>query len=235
MTYSRGRGHASGHHDASNVVDLPQEAALIRDLRRLQKHLEHERSGERERFPHATEVRPTNSCPDKLGGAGSKTPDKSALGAVGRLLGALGLDRPNSVTGPKTHSKQAAFARESARVATAAPSHTRPEQKAEGIAPSPSTIKKIHSGRAQAAAHHSAGEPWRVSLHDRIGTPPPAKARSGLRPNSTAMPKPARAFDHLRAALAFLVSRAGAVGFDDGSELPAHRALSEGFRILSSR
>jgi len=42
MTYSSVRGHTPEYHHADKVVDLPQEAALIRELRRLQKFLEQE-------------------------------------------------------------------------------------------------------------------------------------------------------------------------------------------------
>ena len=198
MTFSRGRGHAPGYHRASNVVDLPQEAALIRDLRRLQRCVEHEGSAGRERFPHAIEVRPPNSRPDNRGGIGSKTPEKAAPGAVGRLLGTLGLYRRNSATRPGTLDKPAAFAKESAHLNMQAPSHTRPVQKAP----------RIHSERLEGAAHHSSGEPWRVLRTIVSEQPRQQGPEAGYAPNFVAALKSARAFERLRAVCAFLVSRA---------------------------
>ena len=61
MTDSRSRagGHTPGHRRADNVVELPQEVALIRDLRRLQKSLDQE-CRERERIPRAVDLQRTS-------------------------------------------------------------------------------------------------------------------------------------------------------------------------------
>ena len=101
MTYSSARGHAPGFHRADNVVDLPQEAALIRELRRLQKCLDQECHQERERFPRAVDLQWANRVSNHTRGAENGTPAKPANGPVDRLLDMLGLNRRNPVTGPE--------------------------------------------------------------------------------------------------------------------------------------
>ena len=113
---------------ADNVVDLPQEAALIRELRRLQKFLDQEQ--ERERFPRAIEIRPANSRSDHRGGTESRTPPKAVNGAVDRLLHKLGLNRRNPITGPSLRDKPPAFARQSLRLDAKVPSHPSARAKA---------------------------------------------------------------------------------------------------------
>ena len=117
------------------------------------------------------------------------------------------------------------------RLDTKVPSHPWPEQRAERPAP-PSTTAKTESIHArQAGAHHSP-QLSRVSLADRIGTPSPAEVRNGLRPDFVAVLeflRSRRAFERIRAAFGFLVSRAqrGRSGRESETELTTR--LTRGF------
>ena len=75
MTWSQVRDRVPGFDDVDNVADGPggpQGAALICELRRLQKFLDQERfqehhqrrHQEREQFPHAIDVRPADRLTD---------------------------------------------------------------------------------------------------------------------------------------------------------------------------
>ena len=182
MTYSSASGHAPRHCRTDNVVDLPQEAALIRELRRLQKFLHQEQ--ERVRFPHAIEIRPTNSRSDYRGGTGSRTPPKAVNGAVGRLLRKLGLNRRKPATEPSLRERPRTCASQSRRPDMKLPPHPRPAQKPERMGPPSSTTAKTRGGHGHLAAdyHFSGKKPWRVSLLDRIGSPSPAEAQKRVTP-----------------------------------------------------
>jgi len=109
MTYSPVR-HAPGYQDADNVVDLsagPQEAALISELRRLQRFLDHEQ--ERERFPHAVDLQPVNRPPNHPHGNARVIPARPADSAVGRLLGKFGLNRRNTANRSRSHNNAPAL------------------------------------------------------------------------------------------------------------------------------
>jgi HlyD family secretion protein len=218
MTYSRAHGHSPGNPHADNVVDLLQEAALIRDLRRLQRHIERERNGEDEQFPRAIEALSSNSRFDKRG-AVKKRPEKVTMGAVGRLFDRLGLHRRNQGAGTSLRQEAPAFTRVSARQNTKAAEHIR----------LPSTAGKIKSGHAQATAHHSLEESRWLPLAERFGTIPPADAGKGLRPNFLAALKSARIFECLRATYTLLISRTGAAGLEDGSEVALTTRLAKAF------
>jgi HlyD family secretion protein len=217
MTYSPVRGRAPGYQDADNVVDMaagPQEAALISELRRLQRFLEHEQ--ERERFPRAIDLQPVNRpCkhPHSKASVISAGPVDSA---VGRLLGKFGLNRRSPANRPRSHGNVPAFARQSVRQDVKVPPQLRPAQaverptqKVERIAP-PST-----SARTETDRHPP--ELSRVSLTDRIGNTPPAETTSRVRSTVAAgrrFLRPGRALEGLRSAYAFLAGRTSAAGLD---------------------
>ena len=101
MTYSSVRGHTPEYHLGDNVVDLPQEAALVRELRRLQKFLEQEQ--ERERFPHAVDFQSVKRLCSHTrdDGIGFSCP-KAVNGPVDRLLDRLGLNRHDPAKTPNS-------------------------------------------------------------------------------------------------------------------------------------
>ena len=218
MTYSSASGHAPRHCRTDNVVDLPQEAALIRELRRLQKFLHQEQ--ERVRFPHAIEIRPTNSRSDYRGGTGSRTPPKAVNGAVGRLLRKLGLNRRKPATEPSLRERPRTCASQSRRPDMKLPPHPRPAQKPERMGPPSSTTAKTRGGHGHLAAdyHFSGKKPWRVSLLDRIGSPSPAEVRNELRlrfVSAFEFLRSAPVFERLRSAGKFLVGRGQVTGLEE--------------------
>jgi HlyD family secretion protein len=211
MTYSPARGHAPGYQDAGNVVDLsvgPQEAALISELRRLQKFLDHEQ--ERERFPRAVDLQSTNRLSNHPRGDARDS-------AVDRFLDKFGLNRRRPANRPHLRDKAPAFARQSVRQDAKMPSQVRPEQKLARIAP-PSVSAGTEGDHArQAGAHHSS-ELSRVSSPDRIGNnTPPAEAANQARSALAAgrqFLRPRRALEGLHSAYAFLAGRAHVAGLD---------------------
>jgi HlyD family secretion protein len=216
MTYSPARGHAPGNDDADNVVEVlssSQEAALIWELRRLQKFLDEERLREHEQLPHAIDVQRTNRPSGHPPGDGRTPPAKPVDGTVGRLLDRLGLNRRK----PKKRSRTPASARQSARQDVKVSIHSWPVQEAERTAPS-SVIARAGSDHVRRAG---APELSPVSMADRIGIPPPAETINRVPPAFVAgreFLRSGRAIEHLRSAYAFLVGRANVVGLDEGSE-----------------
>jgi HlyD family secretion protein len=237
MIRTYARGHSPIHYD-NNAADASvglQGAALISELRRLQTYLESERFRERERFPHAVDVRPAHSGSDHRRGAGSRTPPKSVNSAIDSLLHVLGLGRHKPIGGDGSSSlrgKTPALARRPLHQDANVLFHPWPKQKPER-GPCPSTSTKMESGYAHHAdAQHSAGKPPQASLLDRIGIRSPAEVRNGLRSGFMARRKFMRsthAFERLRTAFAFLVSRARVSGLDDGSETDLSARLARTF------
>ena len=113
MTYSSVRGHTPEYHHGDNVVDLPQEAALVRELRRLQKFLEQEQ--ERERFPHAVDFQSVKRLCSHARDDKISTSAKPVNGPVDRLLDRLGLNRHDPENTPSPRGKPPAFARQAVR------------------------------------------------------------------------------------------------------------------------
>ena len=100
MTHSSVRGHTPEYHHGDNVVDLPQEAALVRELRRLQKFLEQEQ--ERERFPHAVDFQSVKRLCSHARDDKISTSAKPVNGPVDRLLDRLGLNRHDPENTPSS-------------------------------------------------------------------------------------------------------------------------------------
>jgi HlyD family secretion protein len=216
MTYSP-TGRSPKHSRAINVMDLPQETALVRELRRLQKFLEHEQK--RDGFPHAIEVRQTNPGPDIRDGTERRSLPKKGNGAIDRLLRTLGLSRRNPARKPSLRNKPGARARECPRPDPKLPLRRWREEKRDRISAPPSATAKAQGGpgRVSAACHRSEKQLWRPSVLDRIVTASPAGVRNALSPESVSMLeflRPARVFEHLRSACKFLLGRGKTVDLE---------------------
>jgi HlyD family secretion protein len=231
MTYSPAHGHVPGYQDTGNVVDLsigPQEAALISELRRLQKFLDHEQ--ERERFPHAVDIHSAN-------GPSSHPRGGARDSAVDRLLDKFGLNRGKPANRARPRGKASAFARQSMRQDSKPPSRPQAEQRIERIAP-PAPDTRQEDDRAGA---YPCSEVSRVSLADRIGNAPPEQGANPVRSAIAAgrYLRLGHAFEGLRSAYAFLTGRAHTAALDEPeTRLTARLAhafdgeLKTGLRVL---
>jgi HlyD family secretion protein len=243
MTYSSVRGHTPEYHLGDNVVDLPQEAALVRELRRLQKFLEQEQ--ERERFPHAVDFQSVKRLCSHTRDDEISTSAKPFNGPVDRLLDRLGLNRHDPAKTPVPRGKPPEFARQAVRHDGKMPSRQGSRQGSEqtveriALPPAPARTESDHA--RQPDTHH-ASELSPVSPADRIEAELPEGARSQVRPVVAAgreFLRPRRAFEHLRSAYEFLVGRDHAAGLE-GTEarLTARlgrafeRELKRGLRVL---
>ena len=240
MTYSSVRGHTPEYHLGDNVVDLPQEAALVRELRRLQKFLEQEQ--ERERFPHAVDFQSVKRLCSHTRDDEISTSAKPVNGPVDRLLDRLGLNRHDPAKTPVPRGKPPEFARQAVRHDGKMPSQSAgSEQTVERIALPPAPARTESDHARQPDTHHSS-ELSPVSPADRIEAELPEGARSRVRPVVAAgreFLRPRRAFEHLRSAYEFLVGRDHTAGLE-GTEarLTARlgrafeRELKRGLRVL---
>ncbi|HET7164571.1 MAG TPA: HlyD family type I secretion periplasmic adaptor subunit [Pseudolabrys sp.] len=234
MTYSSVRGQTPEYHQADNVVDLPQEAALVRELRRLQKFLEQEQ--ERERFPHAVDFQSVKRLCSHTRDDDISTSAKPVNGPVDRLFDRLGLNRRDPANTPVPRGKPPPFARQAVRHDVQMPSRQELRQASaqtvERIAPPPAPARTESDHARQPDAHHSS-EVSPVSPVDRI---------EGLRPVVAAgreFLRPRRAFERLRSAYEFLTGRDHAAGLE-GTEARLtvrlgrafERELKRGLRVL---
>jgi HlyD family secretion protein len=241
MTYSTVRGHTPEYHHADNVVDLPQEAALVRELRRLQKFLEQEQ--ERERFPHAVDFQSVTRLCSHTRDDAIGTSAKPVNGPVDRLLDRLGLNRRDPANTPVPRGKPPPFARQAVRHDGKMPSRQESRQASaqtvERIAPPPATARAEGDHAHQPDAHNSS-EVSPVSPADRIELP--EEARSRLRPVVAAgreLLRPRRTFERLRSAYEFLAGRDHTAGLE-GTEARLtvrlgrafERELKRGLRVL---
>jgi HlyD family secretion protein len=245
MTYSTVRGHTPEYHHADNVVDLPQKAALVRELRRLQKFLEQEQ--ERERFPHAVDFQSVKRLCSHTRDDAIGTSAKPVNGPVDRLLDRLGLNRRDPANTPVPRGKPPPFARQAVRHDGKMPSRQESRQESrqasaqtvERIAPPSATARAEGDHAHQPDAHHSS-EMSPVSPADRIELP--EEARSRLRPVVAAgreLLRPRRTFERLRSAYEFLAGRDHTAGLE-GTEARLtvwlgrafERELKRGLRVL---
>ena len=232
MTYSSVRGHTPEYHHADNVVDLPQEAALIRELRRLQKFLEQEQ--ERERFPHAVDFQSVKRLCSHTRDDEISTSAKPVNGPVDRLLDRLGLNRRDPANTPIPRGKPPAFARQAVRHDGKMPSRQGSrqgsEQTVERIALPPAPARTESDHVRQPDAHHSS-ELSPVSPADRIEAELPEGAKSRVRPVVAAgreFLRPRRRFERLRSAYEFLAGREHTAGLE-GAEARLTARLSRAF------
>ena len=242
MTWSQVRDRVPGFDDVDNVADgpaSPQGAALICELRRLQKFLDQERfqehhqgrHQEREQFPHAIDVRPADRLTDHSRGTrNSKSP-----GTVHRFLHMLGLNRSKPVDrGHRSNlrGKTPAAARRPVRQDANVLFRHWPDRKVGRVAP-PRTTADIDSGYArQRGTHHAPERPSRIELLDRTAIPLPAETKTRLR--SLSVPglefiQSGRASQLLNSACAFLISRTHAAGLDARSEPELTKRLTHNF------
>jgi len=230
MTWSNDRSHTLGHYDATNAVDAgigPQGTALICELRRLQKFLNKESYQEREQFTHAVEARPANWLFDNRRGTRIEPTRTAVGGAVNFVLKMIGLNRRKSIgygSKSRLRGKTPALPRRSGRQRAKVFSQPRAGQPTEGAAP-PLTTAKIESRDThQASAYSSIERPSPI--------PSPAETTNSLRrgfQSSLEFLRSGRAFEHLRFACAFLISRAGATRLDETSGAGLTARLTHAF------
>ena len=202
------RGQAPGYQDADNVGSVgQQEAALIWELRRLQRFLDEER--DQQRFCHAIDLQRDDRPPTRPRGE-RRPPAKQPDSKVERLLDKLGLNRRKSAKRPRPRGEPPARqpARQDAKV-----------------------LVHPASGHARQAHAHHGPELSRISPQDRIASSAPAARRH---PGRTAL---AAGHDYLRSQLswerlhegyALLVGRAPATGLD-GPETALTKRLTRAF------
>jgi HlyD family secretion protein len=230
MTYSSVRGHTPEYHHADNVVDLPQEAALIRELRRLQKFLEQEQ--ERERFPHAVDFQSVKQLCSHTRDDEINTSTKPVNGPVDRLLDRLGLNRRDPANTPIPRGKPPEFARQAVRHDGKMPSRQGSRQGSEqmvermALPPAPARTESHHVH--QPDAHHSS-ELSPVSPADRIEVelPEGAKSRVVVAAGREFL-RPRRIFERLRSAWDFLAGREHTADLE-GAEVRLTARLSRAF------
>ena len=227
MTYSSVRGHTPEYHHADNVVDLPQEAALVRELRRLQKFLEQEQ--ERERFPHAVDFQSVKRLCSHTRDDEISTSAKPVNGPVDRLLDRLGLNRHDPANTPIPRGKPPEFARQAVRHDGKMPSRRGSEQTVERIALLPAPARTESDHVRQPDTHHSS-ELSPVSPADRIEAELPEGARSRVAVVAAGREflRPRRAFEHLRSAYEFLAGREHTADLE-GTEVRLTARLSRAF------
>jgi len=222
MTHSSVRGHTPEYHHGDNVVDLPQEAALVRELRRLQKFLEQEQ--ERERFPHAVDFQSVKRLCSHARDDKISTSAKPVIGPVDRLLDRLGLNRHDPENTPSPRGKPPAFARQAVRHDGKMPSrqesrqelHQVSEQTVARIALPPASARTESDHARQLDARHSS-ELSSVSPADRIEGELSEGARTRIRPVVAAgreFLRPRRTFERLRSAYEFLAGRERTAGLE---------------------
>jgi HlyD family secretion protein len=197
----------------------PQGAALVYELRRLQKALDQERYQELEQFPDSVQPLPANRRFDSRRGVRGWSARSAIDGAVDLCLGMLGLNRRTPVGREATSRPRAGTvaSRRSARRRTTEalwqPMAERPEKREQ-----PPTTAKIkgHDAR-QAEVHTPIEEPSRLYLLGRRGDSDTlwAAVDAGLAP--------------LRSGYNFLVRRARGDGVDDKSDAELATGLTCAF------
>jgi len=230
MTWSNDRSHTLGHYDATNAADAgigPQGTALICELRRLQKFLNKESYQEREQFTHAVEARPANWLFDNRRGTRIEPTRTAVDGAVNFVLKMIGLNRRKSIgygSKSRQRGKTPALPRRSGPQRAKVFSQPRAGQPTEGATP-PLTTAKIESRDThQASAYSSIKRPSPI--------PSPAETTNSLRrgfQSGLEFLRSGSAFEHLRSACAFLISRAGATRLDETSGAGLTARLTHAF------
>lgn len=208
MSHFSARGQPPHYDDADDPGSVSlQEAALVRELRRLQRFIEEER--DQERFPRSIDLQ-CDDRPSNRPGAGRVPSVKQTDSKVERLLGRLGLNRrkPQARPGPRGKPPAGRPARQDAKVLL----HPASEHARQGRVSHPPVLS-------------------RSSLQDRIGIPRPAEGKNRVQSALAVRQgflQPRRTWERLRAGYEFLVGRAPAIGLD-GSEIALNKRLTRAF------
>ena len=230
MTYSPTsfQGQAPECGEAVNSGDVgQQETALIHELRRLQKFLEHEQHQNEARYSRVVDLQLVSRFSDRPCGEGRNSPPKPVDGAVVGILHKLGLNRRNPAATSDPRGKTAVSARQSARRDPVVQIHRQPPQQPRQPT-SPPIKAKPERGDAQPTARHSS-EISRISPRDRIGVslpPPKSQVKSDVIAARESL-RPARLVERLQRVSTFLVGRAG--GSDEKAETKLTTRLTGGF------
>src|SRR5689334_15547521 len=235
MTKFQAHGHATKYNNVDNAADAcvgPQGAALISELRRLQKFLEHGRHQEPKRFPRVGEIRQADRHPSRQPGKRKTSRQKAVDSPIDGLLDMLRLNWSQSIDRSPSREKIPAFASQPVRQDAKVLSHPWPSQKVERVIP-PSTSERVQSARARRPVdHHTPVRPSLASLVDRARIPSWGDNTNKIRANLVAgleFLRAGRASKHLRSAYAFLVSPAHTIGLGDGTEAEIATRLTQGF------
>jgi len=208
MSRISSHGQAPGYPDADNDASVgQQEAALIWELRRLQRFVDEE--CDQQRFTHAIDLQHEDRPPDRPRGKrrpSAKQPDSK----VERLLDRLGFNRRKPATRTRPHGEP--------------PTRQLTQHDAKVL---------VHpaSEHVRRARVHPAPELARITTQDRISAAPPVDRKDPVRSALVAGQGLVRShltWERLRAGCAFLVGRAPALALD-GPEATLTRRLMRAF------
>ena len=235
MTHIQAHGHAANNNNVDNAADAsvgPQGAALIGELRRLQKFLGQERCQEPEQFLRVGEIRPADRHPNHRPGKRKSSRQKAVDSPIDGLLDMLRLNWRKSIDRSPSRDKIPTFASQPVRQDAKVLSHPWPKQKVERVIP-PSTSERVQSAHARRPVdQHTPERPLLASLADRARILSSAENTNKIRANLAAgleFLRSGRASEHLRSAYAFLVSPARTTGLGDGSDAEIATRLTQGF------
>lgn len=236
MTYFQVRGSSTECQDIDSAADTSvgeQEAALVWELRRLQKFLDQERE-ERARFPRAVDLQSSNRHPRNQRREESVSAE-SADGAVSRFLDRFGLTRRKPVANrTRPRGNASAVVRQSGRHDVKPPSLSQHAQNTDRM-PLSSTAASIGTDRGHSSARHDIRVLPQISASDRVANVS-VKMRRSLPAGRTIR---SDLFQRLQSAYTFLSGRAHTAALEkcDG-KLTARLAcayegeLKTGLRVL---
>ncbi|HXZ22448.1 MAG TPA: HlyD family type I secretion periplasmic adaptor subunit [Pseudolabrys sp.] len=232
MTWSNHRSHAPEYGDVAASTDPvigPQGAALICELRRLQKLLDVEREQEHDRFSRNVETRSIDWRPGNRRAARRQP----ARNAVNFFFGMLGLNRraaagrrPVSRSHGKTPAAPKRYVYPDGAKASPQPYIERTNARLVP-APDPARIENRRPTRYDASVKKPA-----LTWLDRADIPPPAEIEKKVRGaflTGVEFLQSGRAFAHIRSSCAFLVSRRRPARLGETSEGPLTVRLTHGF------
>ena len=198
--------------DADNSVSIgDQEAALIWELRRLQRFLDEER--DQQRFTHAIDLQ-TEDRPPKRPRGQRRPPAKQPDSKVERLLDRLGFNRRKPATRPRPHGD---------------PPAKQPAHQDAKVLVHPASAHAL-----QPRIHQPPGLK-RITAQDRIAAPTPVERKNPARSALVAgqgLVRSQLTWERLRAGYAFLVGRAPALALD-GPETTLTKRLRAPLRVSS--
>lgn len=219
MTYLSARDHPLDQ-GADNTLDHSigsQEAALVRELRRLQKFLDQE-CEERARFSRTVDLR-SSDRPTCWHGDQSIVAAKPVEGPINRLLDKFGLTRRKPASRPRPRGKPSTAAVQLRRHDAKAPTYARSAQTVERLAP-PS---KTDINRQQQTCTHN------YLREDRTGNSPAGVGRMARSSHSAGRAfLQSYCFGRLRSAYLFLSGRAHTATLEE-SEGPLTTRLARAY------